>query len=202
MRRRWMLLAEMVLMVALCAWLGFSLVDRTPRPADSIDLKIQLPGAHDRVYLYRDADGSYRYQITKGDARTETLSPEEFAKRVYTDNRSRGWMESVLNVSSPIGLLWVGVGLLGQVLFTGRMVVQWLASEKKNESVVPPAFWWMSLVGATMLLAYFLWRKDPVGVLGQAFGWFIYVRNLWLIYRSQAPAALTEDPGPQPELSE
>jgi lipid-A-disaccharide synthase-like uncharacterized protein len=67
----------------------------------------------------------------------------------------------------------VGLGLLGQVLFTGRMLVQWLASEKQKRSVVPVAFWWMSLIGATMLLVYFTWRRDIVGVLGQATGWFI-----------------------------
>ena len=75
------------------------------------------------------------------------------------------------------------LGLLGQVLFTGRMVVQWLVSEKQKQSVVPTAFWWMSLIGASMLITYFIWRKDIVGFLGQATGWLIYVRNLWLIYK-------------------
>jgi lipid-A-disaccharide synthase-like uncharacterized protein len=89
---------------------------------------------------------------------------------------------NALTQPAPVGFLWVGLGLLGQVLFTGRMIVQWLISEKNRRSVVPPAFWWMSLIGATMLLVYFLWRKEPVGVLGQATGWFIYVRNLWMIY--------------------
>ncbi|HHQ49151.1 MAG TPA: hypothetical protein ENK19_09765 [Acidobacteria bacterium] len=83
--------------------------------------------------------------------------------------------------------MWVALGLLGQVLFTGRMVVQWLVSEKRKRSVVPVIFWWMSLGGATMLLIYFLWRKDIVGVLGQSTGWFIYSRNLWLIYRHPGP---------------
>ncbi|MFT3787300.1 MAG: lipid-A-disaccharide synthase N-terminal domain-containing protein [Tepidisphaeraceae bacterium] len=59
----------------------------------------------------------------------------------------------------------------------------------------------MSLVGASMLLVYFLWRKDPVGVLGQAFGWFIYIRNLWMIYRVKTPVSAGEDPAPEPELS-
>ena len=74
------------------------------------------------------------------------------------------------------------LGLLGQVLFTGRMVVQWLASEKKHKSVIPVSFWWMSLLGASMLLTYFIWRKDIVGIIGQAAGWLIYVRNLYLVY--------------------
>jgi lipid-A-disaccharide synthase-like uncharacterized protein len=87
-----------------------------------------------------------------------------------------------------MGYLWVGLGLLGQVLFTGRMIVQWLVSEKQKRSVVPPIFWWMSLIGSTMLMVYFLWRRDPIGLLGQSFGWFIYVRNLWMIYRPNTPA--------------
>ena len=61
--------------------------------------------------------------------------------------------------------------------------MQWLASEREKKSVVPPAFWWMSLIGASMLLLYFMWRRDMVGILGQSFGWFIYVRNLKMIYR-------------------
>ncbi|NBC10815.1 MAG: hypothetical protein GVY24_03650 [Planctomycetes bacterium] len=98
--------------------------------------------------------------------------------------------------------MWVAVGLSGQVLFTGRMVVQWVVSERFKQSVVPTAFWWMSLCGASMLVIYFVWRKDIVGVLGQCTGWTIYVRNLWLIYagRRRLPTA-AEDPGPEPELS-
>ena len=53
--------------------------------------------------------------------------------------------------------------------------------------VVPIAFWWMSLTGATMLIIYFGWRKGAVGILGQATGWLLYVRNLWLIYKHQPP---------------
>ncbi|MGE3175115.1 MAG: lipid-A-disaccharide synthase N-terminal domain-containing protein [Planctomycetota bacterium] len=101
----------------------------------------------------------------------------------------------MLNVSSPAGFAWVLLGLLGQVLFTGRMLVQWLVSERSGRSVVPPAFWWMSLVGATMLLVYFVWRKEPIGVLGQATGWFIYVRNLWMIHRPGGPAVAAQPPG-------
>jgi lipid-A-disaccharide synthase-like uncharacterized protein len=89
----------------------------------------------------------------------------------------------VLNITGPAGIAWVAMGLLGQVLFTGRMILQWLTSERARRSVVPVGFWWMSLAGASMLLAYFVWRRDIVGVLGQSAGWMIYSRNLWLIYR-------------------
>ncbi|MCE9591684.1 MAG: lipid-A-disaccharide synthase N-terminal domain-containing protein [Planctomycetes bacterium] len=107
----------------------------------------------------------------------------------------------MFNVSSPAGFIWVTVGFIGQLLFTGRMVVQWLVSTKAQRSVVPPIFWWMSLVGATMLLVYFAWRRDPIGILGQAVGWTIYIHNLWLIYTKPAERVdVTEDPGPEPEI--
>ncbi|MEX0775487.1 MAG: lipid-A-disaccharide synthase N-terminal domain-containing protein [Phycisphaeraceae bacterium] len=188
MRRRWLVILEVLLLVGIVAWVAWVMIDPRGRPAGAIDIKVALPGAHDRAYLYQDQGGNYLYQIHPHSGPPVVLSPQAFAQRVYQDQQSRGLLEVLLNVSSPIGMLWVGVGLLGQVLFTGRMVIQWLASERHRRSVVPPVFWWMSLVGASMLLVYFLWRKDPVGVLGQATGWFIYIRNLMLIYLPEKPS--------------
>lgn len=90
----------------------------------------------------------------------------------------------VFNVERPEEMAWVAVGLLGEAIFAGRMLVQWIQSERRRESIVSPIFWWMSLVGSAMLIVYFTWRKDLVGVLGQ-FAIFIYVRNLMLIARSR-----------------
>ncbi|MFT3787301.1 MAG: lipid-A-disaccharide synthase N-terminal domain-containing protein [Tepidisphaeraceae bacterium] len=132
MRRRWMLLLELLLVVGLCVWAALSFMDKGPRPPNSIDVKVQLNGARDRAYLYRDDAGIYHYQLTNDDGTTTTLDAADFAKRVFEDQKSRTWSEAVLNVTSPTGLVWVGVGLLGQVLFTGRMVVQWLVSEKES----------------------------------------------------------------------
>ena len=120
--------------------------------------------------------------IVDGEAMTADAFLAEVARRQNAGGR-RGAMYQLLDITGPFGIAWVAIGLAGQVLFTGRMIVQWLASEKAKQSVVPPAFWWMSFLGATMLLAYFTWRVDVVGILGQVTGWFIYVRNLWLIYR-------------------
>jgi lipid-A-disaccharide synthase-like uncharacterized protein len=75
---------------------------------------------------------------------------------------------------------WITLGFLGQVLFTARFLVQWIASEQKRTSVVPRAFWWLSLLGGTALLSYAISRRDPVIVTGQAMGIFVYVRNLML----------------------
>jgi len=82
--------------------------------------------------------------------------------------------------------IWVGFGLLGQLLFSGRWIVQWFISEKERRSVVPVIFWYLSLAGGMVLLSYALYRQDPVFILGQAMGAAVYLRNLFLIYRERA----------------
>ncbi len=72
-------------------------------------------------------------------------------------------------------------GLLAQLTFLGRWIVQWLASEKRGESHVPELFWWLSLAGASMLMIYYVLRGEPVGIIGQSVGWIVYSRNLFLI---------------------
>ncbi|MCB6179608.1 lipid-A-disaccharide synthase N-terminal domain-containing protein [Rhodobacter sp. Har01] len=95
------------------------------------------------------------------------------------------WLMQVLHVHSGTELGWVIFGLSAQLMFTARFLVQWIASERARSSVVPVAFWYFSLVGGVMLLAYALYRKDPVFVLGQLLGVVIYARNLWLIHSSR-----------------
>jgi len=103
---------------------------------------------------------------------------------------------------------WLILGFSAQALFTARMLVQWIATEKARSSVVPAAFWWLSLFGGLMLLAYFLRRGDPVGVVGQAFGVTVYARNLIFIGRGKKrlpaqpsrAAGEGEDP-PSPSIS-
>ena len=77
------------------------------------------------------------------------------------------------------------VGLVAQAMFSARFLVQWVVSEKKRESVIPLAFWYLSLCGGMMLFCYAVMRKDPVIMLGQGTGIFIYSRNLYLIYRKR-----------------
>lgn len=76
---------------------------------------------------------------------------------------------------------WLLIGFFGQALFSTRFIIQWLASEKQKKSVVPTAFWYFSIAGSLTLLSYALYRRDPVFVAGQAFGVFIYLRNLYFI---------------------
>jgi lipid-A-disaccharide synthase-like uncharacterized protein len=77
------------------------------------------------------------------------------------------------------------VGYIAQVMFAMRFVVQWIASERAGHSVVPMAFWVFSIGGGLMLLGYALYRKDPVFIIGQAFGVFVYLRNLQFILRDR-----------------
>jgi len=79
--------------------------------------------------------------------------------------------------------IWIGIGFLGQALFSARFLVQWLTSEMRRESVIPLAFWYLSLAGGATLLTYAIWRKDPVFIAGQGFGLLVYARNLILIHR-------------------
>ena len=91
---------------------------------------------------------------------------------------------------APEGLPWgwVAFGFAGQVLFGGRFLVQWLATERAQRVVVPVAFWWLSLAGGAVLLVYYVRRLEPVGVAGQLFPLAIYVRNL-VIHGRRAPCA-------------
>ena len=77
------------------------------------------------------------------------------------------------------------VGLVAQAMFSARFLVQWVVSEKKRESVIPLAFWYLSLAGGLMLFCYAVMRKDPVIMLGQGTGIFIYTRNLFLVFRKR-----------------
>jgi lipid-A-disaccharide synthase-like uncharacterized protein len=80
---------------------------------------------------------------------------------------------------------WLAVGFLGQALFSARFVVQWLSSEKMKKSVIPSAFWYFSFFGGCTLLAYAIHREDPVFILGQVTGLFIYARNLQFLWRDR-----------------
>jgi len=86
----------------------------------------------------------------------------------------------------PMGeKIWLGVGLAGQLCFASRFLVQWISSESKQRSHIPVAFWYLSLAGGLILLSYAIWRRDPVFIIGQAFGGIVYVRNLMLLRKER-----------------
>ena len=86
--------------------------------------------------------------------------------------------------------IWLIIGFLGQGIFFMRWVVQWIASERHAQSRVPTAFWYMSMIGGLITLAYAIYRKDPVFIAGQSIGSIVYIRNLMLIHRPNSA-----DPG-------
>jgi len=80
---------------------------------------------------------------------------------------------------------WLILGFFAQALFAARFFIQWIASERAGKSIVPIMFWHFSIAGSFLLLAYAIYRKDPVFILGQSTGILIYARNLFLIYREK-----------------
>lgn len=82
-------------------------------------------------------------------------------------------------------ILWLSIGLVGQALFMMRFIVQWIHSERHQKSIIPVSFWYFSLSGGVIVLLYGIHRVDPVIILGQLPGTFVYTRNLMLIRREQ-----------------
>jgi lipid-A-disaccharide synthase-like uncharacterized protein len=85
------------------------------------------------------------------------------------------------STTSTTEMVWLGIGLLAQLMFSMRFIVQWIASERARRSIVPETFWYFSLVGGAMLFAYAIYRMDPVFMLGQGMGLLIYARNIYFI---------------------
>lgn len=81
-------------------------------------------------------------------------------------------------------LIWLNIGLAGQCLFMARFIVQWIYSERHGQSLIPVSFWYLSLLGGLIVLAYGLHKLDPVIILGQLPGTVVYSRNLVLIHRN------------------
>lgn len=95
------------------------------------------------------------------------------------------WLQPYINP-------WELFGYLGQGMFSMRFIIQWLASEKKKQSVIPHAFWYFSLLGGLIILIYAIHLKKPVFILGQAPGVFIYARNIWFIWHHKKINTVSE----------
>jgi lipid-A-disaccharide synthase-like uncharacterized protein len=85
-------------------------------------------------------------------------------------------------VDSTFEVVWIAIGLAGQALFSMRFLIQWIASEREGRSIIPVTFWHFSIAGGLTLLAYAIYRQDPVFILGQSTGVLIYARNLYLVH--------------------
>lgn len=86
--------------------------------------------------------------------------------------------------------IWLAVGFLGQALFSARFLVQWIKSERERKSVFPIAFWYFSIAGGVTLLTYAIYRQDPVFIVGQLSGLFVYFRNLYFVIHERGKLSL------------
>lgn len=196
-RRAWKPLLYMALLLALGLWLVRGPSSRNIHPrAGATTLEVQIGNERGALEVFRpDSQGEPEFRVLlRNGFESPVMSAQQF-RESYGEGAYHQALRAgsnrlfgLLRITSWPGVAWVGLGLLGQVIFAGRMFVQWWASEKKGQSVVPPAFWWMSLVGGLMVFVYFVWRQDIVGVLGQCSGIVIYARNLRLIQKQERRA--------------
>lgn len=181
-KRNLILAVTAVLLIPLGVWLALYLAGEIPAPGKPLESPFNLS---DRIATLEvvEESGTLKFVFSDlfGGGQGE-MAPEEFAREIQRRKRDLPLLFRWLDVTGWAGVWWVLFGLAGQFIFMGRMLIQWWASEKVKSSVVPPVFWWLSLLGSSMLLIYFIWRKEPVGFIGQCAGWLIYVRNLWFIH--------------------
>jgi lipid-A-disaccharide synthase-like uncharacterized protein len=214
-RTKWEPAALMVLLLGLGLWIAFGPTGRprfgTQPDASKLDVRI---GTTRGVLEACTIDGApaVRLWVAGGPPTPKTMTVSE-AEEVLGAGLVRDLMASRgnavfrwLNITSWASLAWVGIGLLGQLAFSGRMVLQWIVSEKHKRSVVTESFWWFSLLGGVTLFSYFIWRQDPVAILGQASGIVVYARNIRLLRKHARREARAKamsvgmDPGPEPAL--
>ena len=88
---------------------------------------------------------------------------------------------------------WLAFGLVAQLAFAARFLIQWIMSERAGKSVVPMAFWFFSVAGGTMTLIYGLVKREPIIIFGQLLSNIIYVRNIMLIWKNHARGSQTLD---------
>lgn len=192
---KWEPVAAMIAVFLLGAWLALGPYWRLKMPrvenlAYAVDLRvgddrgalavIEKPGG-ELAYRFVFRGGGLGPEMSKGDLMN--VLPEEVVRRISTTRPN--WLYRVLNITNPASLWWVLVGLGAQLAFSARFLIQWFVSERERKTVIPEAFWWISLIGGGGLFAYFAWRQDIVGVLGQSSGLVIYARNIRLIHKQK-----------------
>jgi len=205
---KWEPAAAMVLMLALGLWLVWGsshwFYGVEPRPgARTFELRIGNSRGVIEVTQPDNAPTVFRVLLRNGHTSHE-FSAEQF-RTMYGEEAydvavaaSSNPFFRLFNITSWTSLVWICVGLAGQAAFSGRTLIQWFISEKRRESVVPEVFWWLSLGGGAALFAYFVWRQDVVGVLGQSSGIVVYARNLKLIHKRRRQLASMQPQTPSP----
>jgi lipid-A-disaccharide synthase-like uncharacterized protein len=87
--------------------------------------------------------------------------------------------------------MWLSIGLCGQIIFGSRFILQWISSERAGKSYIPICFWYLSLLGSMLLLAYAIHSKDIVFIIGQTTGFMVYIRNIMLLKKKSTPVKTT-----------
>jgi lipid-A-disaccharide synthase-like uncharacterized protein len=204
-RLKWEPAALMALVLGLGMWIAFGPASRPNIPVHDGAITAQVrvdqtrgvleawtdPTTGETKVWFRSPKSVDPQPLTLEEARK--VYPPEIIENLTTPRRNQ--LFSLLNITSWVGVVWLGIGLMGQLLFSGRMVLQWITSERQRQSVITESFWWFSLGGSMLLFSYFVWRQDPIAMLGQASGVVIYSRNIRLIYkrrRREARAAASD----------
>lgn len=192
---KWEPLVAMALLLVLGVWVVYQPTVRHDLRPEALTSRFVIGGLKGELESVRAADGSVTYRFLPRDGEPSRVLTRAELEAVLgpgaVDQATRAQGNAVfrlLNVTSWAGLAWVVMGFGGQAAFFGRMAIQWVISEKRRQSVVPASFWWLSLIGGVLLFAYFAWRQDLVGVLGQTSGIVIYARNLRLIQKQRRRA--------------
>lgn len=195
-RVKWEPAALMVLVLGLGLWIAFGPGSKPAFPIapDALTQDIRIGNTRGLLEArpINGASDRYEFRVWLKDSPQQspmTMSQAEavFGKNIVDETLStkRNWIFRWLNITSWVNLVWIGIGLFGQVVFSGRMLLQWITSERHRKSVIGESFWWFSLIGGVTLFSYFVWRQDPVAILGQASGIVIYARNIRLLRKSQ-----------------
>jgi len=182
-----------VIAMILLVFLGMWLVLQPALSRSATDLTVSV-GAHE-IMLMRSHDGDqvqYTIIAPQSMATDTKMTPSQLdtfiSSQVERWNARPAFERHLLgffNITTWGTFWWVMIGLVGQTAFFGRMFVQWIVSERSQISTVPEIFWWFSFIGGICLFAYFVWRVDIVGVMGQSTGIVIYARNLRLLHKEK-----------------
>ncbi len=198
-RFKWEPAALMALVLGLGLWIAFGPAGKPRfdlRPG-ALTQEVRIAETRGLLEAARDpGSGAPTFRLLlrnqpPGPVLTRAEAEHVFGARVVEDTVAprTNRLFRQLNITSWTNVVWVGIGLLGQLAFSGRMVLQWVVSERKRQSVITESFWWFSLFGAVTLFSYFVWRQDPVAILGQASGIVIYIRNIRLFAKQRRRAA-------------
>ncbi|MBX3379675.1 MAG: lipid-A-disaccharide synthase N-terminal domain-containing protein [Phycisphaeraceae bacterium] len=216
-RFKWEPAALMALLIGIGFWLVMNPSGNKAHPRkDSLTSEIRIGDTRGVVEVTGDSPESQKFRVlTREGFESPELSRPEFeavfgaAVATQVADGRANFLFRFLNITSWASLVWIAIGFGGQLMFSGRMFLQWLISERHKVSIITPAFWWFSLLGGICLFTYFVWRQDAVGVLGQSSGIVIYARNLRLIAKqkrreaaaSQTTATEADSSPDEPERS-